>query len=106
MVAATAHELGPQFEVAGIDLRVDVEPVEVAGDPHRLHQVTSNLLNNALKFSSAGSPVSVTVRREDGVARLVVGDEGVGIPADSSNTCWTASGEAGGHRGSPGAGSG
>ncbi|MEA2974287.1 MAG: two-component system, OmpR family, sensor histidine kinase BaeS [Actinomycetota bacterium] len=82
VVAGTAHELGPQFEVAGIDLRVDVEPVTVAGDAHRLHQVTSNLLSNALKFSPAGHPVSVSVRRVDGVARLVVGDEGTGIPAD------------------------
>ncbi|MEA2827898.1 MAG: two-component system, OmpR family, sensor histidine kinase BaeS [Actinomycetota bacterium] len=86
VVAGTAHELGPQFEVAGIDLRVDVEAVEVAGDAHRLHQVTSNLLNNALKFSAPGTPVSVSVRRvaenSGWVARLVVGDEGIGIPAD------------------------
>jgi two-component system, OmpR family, sensor histidine kinase BaeS len=82
VVAGTAHELGHQFEVAGIDLRVDVEPVEVAGDAHRLHQVTANLLNNALKFSEPGQPVAVTVGRADGVARLVVGDQGSGIPAD------------------------
>ena len=86
VVADTARELGPHFEGAGIDLRVDVESVEVAGDAHRLYQVTSNLLNNALKFSPGGRPVSVSVHRvtsESGwVARLVVGDEGSGIPAD------------------------
>jgi len=82
IVAGTARELGPQFEVAGIDLRVDVAAVEVTGDAHRLHQVASNLLGNALKFSPPGHPVSVRVARGDGVARLVVGDEGVGIPAD------------------------
>jgi two-component system, OmpR family, sensor histidine kinase BaeS len=82
VVARTAHELLPQFEAAGVELGVDVMRVDVAGDAHRLHQITSNLLSNALKFSASRRPVRVRVEQSDGSARLVVRDEGVGISAD------------------------
>ena len=55
VVARSADDLRPQFEAAGIDLRVEVEAVDVAGDAHRLHQVTSNLLTNALSSRRPGS---------------------------------------------------
>ncbi|MEA2705187.1 MAG: two-component system, OmpR family, sensor histidine kinase BaeS [Actinomycetota bacterium] len=82
LVARTAQELRPQFEAAGVGLGVEVVRVDVAGDAHRLHQITSNLLSNALKFSESRRPVAVSVERFDGAARLVVRDEGIGIPAD------------------------
>jgi signal transduction histidine kinase len=56
-------------------------------DRSRLERVIQNLLNNAVKYSSPGSPIEVQVRCEDAPdgppwAVLSVRDEGVGIPAD------------------------
>jgi signal transduction histidine kinase len=60
--------------------------VELHGDPVRLTQVFTNLLNNALKFTPAGKGVHVSVTRTDEddppVVEVRVRDEGVGIPAD------------------------
>ncbi len=55
------------------------------GDPARLRQIVSNLISNALKFTSAGA-VSVAVEGvgEDGAegVRIVVRDSGIGMPSE------------------------
>lgn len=56
--------------------------VPVRADPVRLRQAVSALLTNAAKFAPEGTAVDVTVSSEDGVAAVVVSDEGPGIPAD------------------------
>ncbi len=58
------------------------EPVWVNGDPVRLAQVVCNLLTNAAKFSDLGGRIDIDLRHGQGEARLVVVDEGVGIPSD------------------------
>ena len=47
-------------------------------DPERLDQVVTNLLSNALKFGE-GKPVSIELVAEDGTARLIVRDQGIGM---------------------------
>jgi signal transduction histidine kinase len=63
---------------------VDVPPegLEVVGDEHRLGQVVSNLVANAVKYSPEGGIVRVTGERDANVARVFVEDEGLGIPAE------------------------
>ena len=60
-------------------LDVDEEPVVVAGDATRLHQVAANLLANARVHTPAGTRVTTTVTRTDGWAVLRVHDAGPGI---------------------------
>jgi signal transduction histidine kinase len=56
-------------------------PLLVEGDPIRLHQVFSNLLNNAGKFTPPGGKVWVEVGREKNDAVVRVRDSGVGVSA-------------------------
>lgn len=53
----------------------------VLGDEGRTHQILANLIDNAVKYSPAGSRVDVAVQREDGRIRFSVRDRGPGIPA-------------------------
>jgi PAS domain S-box-containing protein len=66
----------------GVAVSVSVEPgldTVVAGDPTRTRQVLTNLLNNAVKFTSVGA-VGIHARRlEDGRVQLVVEDTGIGF---------------------------
>ncbi len=65
------------------------EPIEVAGDQARLHQVLANLLANARSHTPPGTRVTTSVRQgsaEDpdrrDVVTIAVSDDGPGIPPD------------------------
>jgi two-component system sensor histidine kinase BaeS len=82
-IAATAADsLAGQFEAAGITLHRQLTPVPVLADAHWLHQVVTNLLTNALKFTPADGLVTIEAGPADGQARLRVSDTGAGIPAE------------------------
>jgi signal transduction histidine kinase len=54
-------------------------------DSSRIDQVITNLLSNALKYG-AGEPVTLTVTRSNGNARLDVTDHGIGISEEDQRT--------------------
>ncbi len=54
----------------------------VLGDINRLRQVFVNVIDNALKYTSEGGTISVTVLEADGFIRVVISDNGCGIPAE------------------------
>jgi len=54
----------------------------VEGDRLRLERVVDNLLGNAVKYSTEGTPVTVTARLAADTVTVSVRDRGVGIPAD------------------------
>ncbi len=82
IAAAAADSLDARFDAADITLERRLEAVDVLVDPRWLHHLITNLLTNALKFSPAGSRVSIEVRPDEADALLVVSDTGIGIPAD------------------------
>jgi two-component system phosphate regulon sensor histidine kinase PhoR len=61
------------------DLPADPLP-PIRGDGERLGQLLVNLLHNAVKFSPAGSAVTVSGEMADGQVVLRVEDHGIGIP--------------------------
>ena len=77
-----ADSLARRFEAAGVTLRRELAPVPVLADERWLHQVVTNLLGNALKFTPAGGTVTISTRPDGPDAILEVADTGAGIPAD------------------------
>lgn len=65
-----------------LTLRVPDEEVVVRCDPTRVEQVLNNLISNAIKYSPAGGPVTLTVSRDDRFATIEVADRGIGIARD------------------------
>jgi heavy metal sensor kinase len=67
------------------DLRVEPAPGEaclVKVQPVLLGQVLDNLLDNAFRYSAAGTPVRVSWAREAGTVVLAVADAGCGLDAE------------------------
>ncbi|HEY3064703.1 MAG TPA: ATP-binding protein [Methylomirabilota bacterium] len=83
-VTALVEGFRPAAEAKSIHL----ETVLVAGgvvvaDPARLHQMLSNLVSNAIKFTPDNGRIVVTLERRGGNAAIIVSDTGVGIRAES-----------------------
>jgi PAS domain S-box-containing protein len=71
--------LGPSH---AIRVRAPGGPLEGWWDPDRLEQVLQNLLTNAVKYSPDGGEILVQVFDLGREARVAVGDQGPGIPAE------------------------
>ena len=55
----------------------------VCADVHRVQQVLSNLIGNAVKFTPRGGRITVQCARDEGGVRFEVRDTGPGIPAEN-----------------------
>ena len=82
IAAQASDSLAHRFEASGIELKRQLDSVIVPADPRWLHQVVTNLLTNALKFTPAGGQVTVRTAAAGDDAVLSVADTGIGIPAD------------------------
>ncbi|BAY20030.1 putative sensor protein (plasmid) [Anabaenopsis circularis NIES-21] len=73
-------------EANQVDLRSSTGNIQVLADPDWLVQVLVNLINNAVKFSPAGTTVSVNVEPQPQQVLFQVTDQGRGIPSEKLET--------------------
>jgi two-component system phosphate regulon sensor histidine kinase PhoR len=71
---ARAHEVDLDVE--------DTAPVQVAADREAIHQVFSNLIDNAIKYGAAGGRIVLGARLARGGVEFYVRDFGPGIPSE------------------------
>jgi len=84
---ALAAETIEQMNLMAVEKMIALEgpsgqPVVVAGDRDRLKQVLVNLVDNAIKYTSAGGRVRVQVGVEADNAVITVEDSGIGIASE------------------------
>jgi signal transduction histidine kinase/response regulator RpfG family c-di-GMP phosphodiesterase len=84
LVTVAANELEKNFESKRITLhtRLPRDEVKVRAERDLMKQLVINLLHNASKFTPEGGHVWVTIEEEVVSARIVVEDNGIGIPED------------------------
>ncbi|MCE7979036.1 MAG: hybrid sensor histidine kinase/response regulator, partial [Nitrospira sp. NTP1] len=73
-------------------------PITLHGDPHRLRQILTNLISNALKFTATGR-IAISAAMEPGSSgqvRVDVSDTGIGISQDAQNRIFDAFAQADG----------
>ena len=84
--AVKESQLHSQARQQPIEIAIEVEPPELRadGDAERVHQVVTNLLENAVRHSPEGGRVTVMARREGEDVRVEVLDEGPGITPEEA----------------------
>jgi signal transduction histidine kinase len=85
IVVEAAAELGPVSDEH--EISIDAHPVVVEASRDELHRLALNLIENALRHTPSGTEIRVsTSATADGYARLVVEDEGPGVPERLAGT--------------------
>jgi signal transduction histidine kinase len=77
VLTEAAAELGPVADEH--ELSIDARPAVVPGVKDDLHRLTLNLLENAVRHTPPGTQIRARVDALDGIATLVVEDDGPGI---------------------------
>ena len=77
----------PQAEKKNIDLKViaDANGPTVRQDPGELHQILTNLISNAVKFTPEGGRVTLKAASDGNDLVFTVSDTGVGISPDEQD---------------------
>src|SRR3990172_1840289 len=84
LAADTAREMRLLAEPQRISIEVQTDgPATVQGDPMRLRELLTILIDNSIKYSEAGGAVQVNVKPASGRALVQVSDSGRGIPAEA-----------------------
>ncbi|MEO9901762.1 CHASE2 domain-containing protein [Nisaea sp.] len=84
-VHAAVTDLTPSAQEHAISVKVDLPDTlpSLRADPHMLYQIVQNLLANAVKFSTAGSDVTIRSRLDDErQIVLSIEDHGIGVPPE------------------------
>ena len=72
--------MAKQYGDRQINLELSKDLIAIEADNHRLKQVLLNLIDNAIKYSEANTPVTIELTTERRRAQIQVSDRGVGIP--------------------------
>jgi signal transduction histidine kinase len=80
IVEAAVAEVAPLADDHELSI-AEADSIPLYGNPDELHRMVSNLLDNAIRHTPAGTRVELRTLREDDHGTLEVSDDGPGIPA-------------------------
>ena len=74
-----------RIEAEKHQIRIGLEAceAELEGNPELLRRAIENIIRNAIRYSPEGSPVNVTLTREENLYRIAIRDLGAGVPAEA-----------------------
>jgi diguanylate cyclase (GGDEF)-like protein len=85
-VAVTACRPSMDARLQRFTVSIAAGSLEVYGDPVRLAQIVSNLLDNASKYSSEGADIGLSALQSDDSIIITVCDTGIGMSSDVLTT--------------------
>ena len=91
VIQAAEHVLEPLIAARRLSVTFEIpsEPVTVKGNLADLEAMVVNLMSNGMKFTEDGGWVNCELRTIDGVARIEVSDNGLGIPHQEQRDLFT-----------------
>ena len=90
LMAGVAKRLKPLADIKEIGLSIDYEKeVSIRGDEMKLTLALSNLVENAIKYTSSYGEVYISINADHQHAYITVKDTGIGIPEEDLNKIFT-----------------
>jgi two-component system, OmpR family, sensor kinase len=89
IVKAVVQDARYEAAAKGVDVRLDIEPADenfewiALGSGRLVSRAIENIVRNAVRYSSEGGKVVAMLRHDGGLFRLMVTDEGPGIPEEA-----------------------
>ncbi len=80
------NDMDARQQELSIDLQPSLSPI--LGNPIRLKQMVSNLIQNAIKYTPVGGAIRLTLYEDDPFLILEVSDTGIGIPMKDQPYIW------------------
>ena len=77
--------LSKSFKVNSIELneKYEIEVPKVWGDPNKIEQVFTNIIQNALQAMQKNGRLDIEVIKIDKIIRVIISDSGPGIPKNT-----------------------
>jgi len=82
LVGAAIEQLGSRASARSIQIDIPGELPFIAVDFGLITQALYNIMDNALKYSPANSPIEIKARQRDREVHVEITDHGVGIPEE------------------------
>ncbi|WP_414621139.1 sensor histidine kinase [Calothrix sp. CCY 0018] len=79
-IVSEVVEMADKYSERDITVEASKDVIEVKADYNRLKQVLLNLIDNAVKYSEAGTPITLKLTRKEDEGCVQVCDVGYGIP--------------------------
>ncbi len=74
----------PQIQAKELHFVIETEEIlpDPCWDPKKFRQILTNLFSNAIKFTPARGSITITVQSQDDMIKIMVSDNGIGIPVE------------------------
>jgi two-component system sensor histidine kinase TctE len=84
IIQSVIEELAPLAQQKNIDMGIDIldETIQVVAPQYLLHELISNLMDNAIQHIANNGMITVSLRRKDHGVLMQVVDNGPGIPLE------------------------
>lgn len=69
----------PSAETRNIQIKTDIQPVEIFADEEQMYQLARNILTNAVKYNRENGSIFVKLEKSDKNVVFIVSDTGIGI---------------------------
>lgn len=79
VVTICVKRLQPLADARKISIKLDLNDANAVGDPERISQVVTNLLDNAIRYNRDNGEIRICLRREKDALVLTLTDTGIGI---------------------------
>lgn len=78
-IKQVVHSMLWRIEDKGLEIEIDLHPVNVYGDRSLLTNIWENLIGNAIKYNKEYGKISIQCFEQDGEAIIKIRDTGIGI---------------------------